>query len=137
MRPTRPGQFERRSHDDVRHGTTNLLAVPDVATGQVIAAMHRRHWSSEFRRFLDAADTAVPPDLEVHLVLDDAAMHKADIVRRWLLKRPRYHVHCTPTPSSWLNFPECWFSILQGRELARGVYRSTPSLERVAANGTC
>jgi transposase len=96
----------------------------------VIAETHRRHRSVEFRHFLDTIDAAVPPELDVHLVLDNAATHKTALIRRWLLKRPRYHVHFTPTSSSWLNLVECWFSILQRRELARGVYRSTYALER-------
>lgn len=128
--PMRPGQLERRTHDYVRHGTTDLFAALDVATGRVIAETHRRHRSVEFRHFLDTVDAAVPPDLEVHLVLDNAATHKTPLVQRWLLKRPRYHVHFTPTSSSWLNLVECWFGILQRRELARGVYRSTYALER-------
>ena len=66
----------------------------------------------------------------MHLVLDNAATHKTTLIQRWLLKRPRYHLHFTPTSSSWLNLVECWFSILQRRELARGVYRSTYALER-------
>jgi transposase len=129
--PTQPGQLERRTHDYVRHGTTDLFAALDVASGRVIAETHRRHRSVEFRHFLDTIDAAVPPELDVHLVLDNAATHKTALIRRWLLKRPRYHVHFTPTSSSWLNLVECWFSILQRRELARGVYRSTYALERV------
>ena len=139
--PTRPGQLERRTHDYVRHGTTDLFAALDVARGRVIAATHRRHRSVEFRRFLDTIDAAVPPGLDVHLVLDRAATHRTEMIRRWLLKCPRYHVHSTPTSSAWLNLVECWFSILQRRELARGVYRSTSALEaairqHVAATNT-
>ena len=115
----------------MRHGTTDLFAALDVASGRVIAETHRRHRSVEFRHLLDTIDAAVPPELDVHLVLDNAATHKTALIRRWLLKRPRYHVHFTPTSSSWLNLVECWFSILQRRELARGVYRSTYALERV------
>jgi transposase len=128
--PARPGQLERRAHDYVRHGTTDLFAALDVMTGQVIAQTHRRHRSVEFRRFLDTIDAAVPPDLDVHLVLDNAATHKTELVRRWLLKRPRYHAHFTPTSASWLNLVESWFGVLQRRELARGVYRSTYALEQ-------
>jgi transposase len=117
----------------VRHGTTDLFAALDVASGRVITETHRRHRSIEFRHFLDTIDAAVPPELDVHLVLDNAATHKTALIRRWLLKRPRYHVHFTPTSSSWLNLVECWFSILQRRELARGVYRSTYALERASA----
>ena len=96
----------------------------------MIAETHRRHRSVEFRRYLDTIVDAVPPEPDVHLVLDNAATHKTARIRRWLLMRPRYHVHFTPTSSSCLNLVECWFSILQRRELARGVYRSTYALEQ-------
>ena len=96
----------------------------------MIAETHRRHRSVEFRRYLDTIVDAVPPELDVQLVLDNAATHKTARIRRWLLMRPRYHVHFTPTSSSCLNLVECWFSILQRRELARGVYRSTYALEQ-------
>jgi transposase len=128
--PACPGQLERRAHDYVRHGTTDLFAALDVQTGQVIAETHRRHRSVEFRRFLDTIDAAVPAALDAHLVLDNASTHKTPPIRRWLLKRPRFHVHFTPTSASWLNLVESWFSILQRRELARGVYRSTYALEQ-------
>jgi len=95
--PLRPGQAERRTHDYVRHGTTTLFAALDVKTGTVIGECHARHRAVEFRRFLDTADTAVPGDLEVHLILDNYATHKTVAIRRWLAKRPRYHVHFTPT----------------------------------------
>jgi len=128
--PMRPGEVERHTHDYVRHGTRDLFAAFDVRAGTVIAETHRRHRSVEFRRFLDTIDAAVPLALDVHLVLDNSVIHKAPLIRRWLAKRPRYHLHFTPTSASWLNLVECWFSLLQRRELTRGAYRSTHALER-------
>src|SRR4029078_1976934 len=91
--PMRPGQIERRTHDYKRHGTTSLFAALDVATGKVIGSLHRRHRATEFRRFLDSIDEAVPRNLDVHLVLDNYATHKTPTIQRWLAKRPRYHLH--------------------------------------------
>jgi transposase len=95
--PMRPGQAERRSHDYKRHGTTSLFAALDVKTGAVIGECHRRHRSSEFRKFLDTIDQNVPASLDVHLVLDNYGTHKTATIRAWLMKRPRFHVHFTPT----------------------------------------
>ena len=95
--PMRPGQAERRTHDYVRHGTTDLFAALDVKAGRVIGACRPRHRSLEFRAFLDQIDANVPADLDVHLILDNAATHKTRLIRDWLAKRPRYHVHFTPT----------------------------------------
>ena len=131
--PMRPGQLERHTHDYVRHGTRDLFAALDVRTGRVIGELHRRHRAVEFRQFLDTLDTLdarVPAELAVHLVLDNSVIHKTPLIRRWLLKRPRYHVHFTPTSASWLNLVESWFALLTRRELTRGVHRSTYALER-------
>jgi transposase len=128
--PMQPGQLERHTHDYVRHGTTDLFAALDVRAGTVIGETHRRHRSTEFRHFLDTIDRNTPAALDVHLILDNSAIHKTPLVQRWLVKRPRFHVHFTPTSASWLNLVECWFSILQRRELARGVHRSTYALEQ-------
>jgi transposase len=127
--PMRPGQAERRTHDDVRHGTTDLFAALDVKAGRVIGACRPRHRSLEFRAFLDQIDANVPADLDVHLILDNAATHKTRLVRDWLAKRPRYHLHFTPTSASWLNLVESWFALLTARQLKRGVFRSTGALE--------
>ena len=126
--PLRPGQAERRTHDYVRHGTTTLFAALDVKTGTVIGECHPRHRAQEFRRFLDTIDDAVPPDLDVHLILDNYATHKTAAIRRWLAKRPRYHVHFTPTSASWLNLVERWFVELTEKQIRRGVHRSTREL---------
>ena len=128
--PMRPGQPERRTHDYLRHGTTTLFAALDVATGDVMGKCYRRHRSLEFRRFLKQIDEAVPTDLDIHLILDNYATHKTPAVQRWLLKRPRFHVHYTPTYSSWLNLVERWFALLSERKIKRASHRSTRELER-------
>jgi transposase len=129
MLPLRPGQIERRTHDYKRHGTTSLFAALDVATGKVIGSLHRRHRAAEFRNFLDRIDQAVPSDLDVHLVLDNYATHKTPTIQRWLAKRPRYHLHFTPTGASWINMVERWFAELTNKQIRRGVHRSTRALE--------
>jgi transposase len=126
--PLRPGQVERRTHDSVRHGTTSLFAALNAKTGTVIGQCHGRHRSTEFRAFLDRVDAAVPPDLDVHLILDNYGTHKTPLIRRWLLKRPRYHLHFTPTGASWLNLVERWFAELDRKQLRRGAHRSTRAL---------
>ncbi len=126
--PMRPGQAERRSHDYRRHGTTSLFAALDVATGRVIGKCFARHRATEFRRFLAEVEARVPADAEVHLVMDNYATHKAPTVRNWLLKRPHWHVHHTPTSASWLNQVERFFALLTDRQLRRGVHRSLASL---------
>lgn len=126
--PMRPGQAERHAHDYIRHGTTTLFAALDVRTGRVIGECHERHRAQEFRRFLDTIDAAVPPQLDIHLILDNYATHKTALIRRWLAKRPRYHVHFTPTSASWLNLVERWFVELTEKQLRRGVHRSTRQL---------
>src|SRR3712207_6590719 len=101
-----PGQPERVTHDYKRHGTTDLFAALDVKAGTVIGACKKRHRAVEFRAFLDQVEAAVPADLDVHLVLDTAATHKTKLVHDWLVKRPRWHLHFTPTSASWLALVE-------------------------------
>ncbi len=127
--PMRPGQAERRTHDYARHGTTSLFAALDVKTGKVIGECHRRHRSVEFRKFLDTVDEAVPPSLDVHLILDNYGTHKTALIHRWLAQRPRYHLHFTPTGASWINLVERLFALLTERQLRRGAHRSTRELE--------
>jgi transposase len=127
--PMRPGQIERRTHDYVRHGTTSLFAALDVKTGTVIGRCHRRHRAVEFREFLDTIDATVPLDLDIHLILDNYATHKTPLIRRWLSKRPRFHLHFTPTGASWINLVERWFATLTDKQIRRGVHRSTRALE--------
>ena len=128
--PMRPGQIERRTHDYSRHGTTDLFAALELATGRVIASCQRRHRSIEFRNFLDQIDASVPSKLDVHIILDNSATHKTAHIHRWLAKRPRYHLHFTPTSSSWLNLVERWFAALTEKQLKRGVHQSTRELEQ-------
>lgn len=127
--PMRPGQAERRSHDYQRHGTTSLFAALDVKSGTVIGACHRRHRSVEFRKFLDTIEQAVPSSLEVHLILDNYGTHKTAAIRAWLAKRPRFHLHFTPTSASWINLVERWFAALTEKQIRRGVHRSVHQLE--------
>jgi transposase len=128
--PMRPGQAERHTHDYRRHGTTTLFAALDVQTGAVIGQCHRRHRSQEFLRFLKHIEAAVPSELDVHLILDNYGTHKTPAVQRWVARHPRFHVHFTPTYSSWLNLVERWFALLTERQLRRGVFRSTAELEQ-------
>ena len=97
--PMRPGQIERRTHDYVRNGTTSLFAALDTKTGEVIAECHKRHRSIEFRRFLDTIEATVPQGLDIHLIVDNYQTHKTQIIKRWLLKRPRFHLHTSPPPA--------------------------------------
>jgi transposase len=127
--PIRPGQPERRTHDYRRHGTTDLFAALDVRAGTVIGACKGRHRAVEFRAFLDLVEAAVPAGLDVHLVLDNLKTHKTSLVHDWLVKRPRWHLHFTPTSASWLNLVECWFALLSRRRLARGAFTSVGDLE--------
>ena len=111
----RPGQAERRTHDYKRHGTTSLFAALDAKSGNVIGQTHRRHRSLKFRKFLDRIDARVPPNLPVHIILDNYGTHKTLLIRAWFAKRPRYHLHFTPTYGSWLNLVERWFAELTDR----------------------
>jgi transposase len=127
--PMMPGMPERRSHDYIRHGTSSLFAAFNIADGTVISALHRRHRAVEFRKFLVAIDKAVPLDLEVHLVCDNLATHKTATVRDWLARHPRFHLHFTPTGSSWINQVERWFGLLTDQLIRRGVHKSVVALE--------
>ena len=127
--PLRPGQAQRRTHDYVRHGTTSLFAALDARTGQVIGQCHRRHRALEFRKFLDAIESQVPAELDVHLIADNYATHKTALIRNWFAKRPRFHIHFTPTSASWLNLVERWFGLLTEKQLRRGVHQSSAELE--------
>lgn len=131
--PMRPGLPERRTHDYRRHGTTSLFAALNTATGEVIGKCYRRQRAVEFRKFLNVIDQAVPDELDVHLVLDNYGTHKTALIHNWLLRRPRYHVHFTPTSASWLNQVERWFAALTERQIRRGTHRSTVALERAIA----
>ena len=127
--PMRPGQAERRTHDYKRHGTTSLFAALDRKTGQVIGQLHRRHRSMEFRRFLDRIEAQVPADLDIHIIADNYGTHKTALIRTWFAKRPRFHLHFTPTYGSWINLVERWFAELTNKRIRRGVFRSVSELE--------
>jgi transposase len=124
--PTTPA---RRSHDYVRNGTASLFAALNLATGQVISSMHQRHRHQEFLKFLKTIDAATPAALDLHLVCDNYATHKTPAIRNWLIRHPRFHLHFTPTSSSWLNLVERWFAELTNRKLRRSSHRSVKELE--------
>jgi transposase len=124
-----PGQVQRGTHDYRRNGTTSLFAALNVATGNVIGQLHRRHRSVEFRKFLDLIEASVPPALDVHLVMDNYSTHKSPLIRNWLAKRPRYRVHFTPTYGSWINQVERWFALLTQRQIKRGSHHNVRELE--------
>ncbi len=127
--PLRPGQLERRTHDYKRHGTTSLFAALELKTSQVIAQLKHRHRSVEFRQFLDVIEAQVPVELDVHIIVDNYGTHKSAIIRKWFAKRPRFHVHFTPTYGSWINLVERWFAELTNKRIRRGVFRSVKDLE--------
>jgi transposase len=124
--PTTPA---RMTHDYVRNGTTSLFAAFELSSGSVIAQPYRRHRHQEFLRFLKLIDSAVPKDLDLHLVLDNYATHKTPEIHKWLLRHPRFHLHFTPTSASWLNLVERWFAELTSRKLRRSAHRSVTELE--------
>jgi transposase len=128
--PMMPGMPERRTHDYVRHGITTLFAALDVATGKVIGSIHRRHRASEFKKFLAKLDKEVPAEVDVHLICDNYTTHKHLTIQRWLAAHPRFHMHFTPTYSSWLNQVERWFGLLTEQRLRRGVHKSIQALEK-------
>jgi len=132
--PMRPGQPERRSHDYTRHGTLSLFAALDVATGRVIGKCFARHRAREFLKFLREIECNVLPYLDIHLVMDNSSTHKTPAIRRWLARHPRWHVHFTPTSSSWINQVERFFANLTEDQLRRGVHRSTRQLEAAIRN---
>jgi transposase len=126
--PLLPGTPERATHDYKRAGTSSLYAALDLATGQVIGRLHSRHRAIEFKKFLQTIDREVPPELDVHVVLDNSSTHKTPAVKKWLLAHPRFVVHFTPTSSSWLNLVERWFAELTTKKLRRGAHRSVRQL---------
>lgn len=132
------GYVEGVTHDYVRHGTTTLFAALDIASGQIITQCRKRHRHQEFLQFLRHIDQNVPEDLDIHLVVDNYATHKHSKVKGWLVPRPRYHVHYTPTYASWLNQVEIWFNIITQKAIRRGSFRSvrdlTANIERFVIN---
>ncbi|WP_447924629.1 IS630 family transposase [Georgenia muralis] len=127
--PMMPGMPERRTHDYVRHGTTSLFAAFNTADGTVISSLHRKHRAVEFKKFLTKIDTEVPDHLDVHLICDNYGTHKHPTVNRWLAAHPRFHMHFTPTYSSWLNQVERFFAYVTADLLQRSDHRSVQALE--------
>jgi transposase len=130
MLQLRPGQVERHTHDYKRHGTTTLFTALNYKTGEVIGKCYKRHRTIEFRKFLDEIEAKVPKDLDVHLILDNYGTHKTAFIHNWLLKRPRFHLHFTPTSASWLNLVERWFAEITNKRIRRGNFWSTAELEK-------
>jgi transposase len=128
--PMMPGMPERRTHDYARHGVTSLFAAFNIADGTVISELHRRHRHQEFLKFLKRIDKNVPAVLDVHLVCDNYGTHKAPTVVAWLDKHPRFHMHYTPTYSSWINQVERWFAELTRQLIERGDHRNVQALEK-------
>ena len=126
--PMKRGRAGTMTHDYKRHGTTTLFAALDVLTGKVIGECLPRHRNGEFLRFLRRIDTEVPNGLAVHLILDNYGTHNHPNVKAWLAEHPRFHLHFTPTSSSWLNLVERWFRNLTDKALRRGVFGSVPDL---------
>jgi transposase len=127
--PMMPGMPERRTHDYVRNGITSLFAAFDIADGTVIGELHRQHRAAEFKKFLITIDKTVPAELDVHLVCDNYGTHKTPSIKAWLAKHPRFHMHFTPTGSSWINQVERWFGLLTEQLIRRGVHKSVLALE--------
>lgn len=128
--PLNYGMPETHTHDYRRYGTTTLFAALNVATGEIIGKLKRRHRSTEYISFLRHIDQTVPEDLDIHLIVDNYSTHKSPIVKRWLLRHPRFHCHFTPTYSSWLNLVERFFATLTEQQLRRGTHRSVSALEK-------
>ena len=122
------GRAGTMTHDYKRHGTTTLFAALDVLTGAVIGECLPRHRHTEFLKFLRTIDREVPKGLQVHLILDNYSTHKHETVKKWLAKHPRFHLHFTPTSSSWLIVIERWFGKLTDKAIRRGVFHSVPEL---------
>ena len=126
--PIKQGRAGTMTHDYKRNGTTTLFAALDVLTGKVIGQCLPRHRHTEFLKFLRTIDAEVPKGLQIHMILDNYSTHKHDNVEKWLAKHPRFHLHFTPTSSSWLNMVERFFGKLTDKAIRRGVFQSVPDL---------
>ena len=126
--PMKKGRAGTMTHDFKRHGTTTLFAALDVLTGNVIGKCFARHRHDEFLRFLRTIDTSVPRGLAIHMIVDNYGTHTHPDVKTWLDRHPRFHLHFTPTSSSWLNLVERWFRDLTDKAVRRGVFKSVPDL---------
>jgi transposase len=127
--PMMPGMPERRSHDYLRNGITTLFAAFNIADGTVISELHRNHRAAEFKKFLATIDKTVPEGLDIHVVCDDYGTHKTPVIKAWLARHPRVHLHFTPTGSSWINQVERWFGFLTDQLIRRGAHKSVQALE--------
>jgi transposase len=127
--PMMPGMPERRTHDYARHGTTTVFAAFDIADGTVIGELHRQHRATEFNKFLVTIDKTVPAELDIHLICDNYGTHKTPAIKAWLARHPRFHMHFTPTGSSWINQVERWFGFLADQKIRRGAHKSVQTLE--------
>jgi transposase len=134
--PMMPGMPERRSHDYARHGVTSLFAAFNIADGTVISEIHRKHRAVEFRKFLIGIDKVVPAELDVHLICDNLSTHKTPAINTWLTRHPRFHLHFTPTGSSWINQVERWFGYLTDQLLAAACTNPCRRWRRTSANGS-
>ena len=132
--PLFPGRLKTMTHDDKRNGTTTLFAAIELAEGKIIADCLPRHRHQEWLKFLKQIDAETPPDLDLHLILDNYATHKHPTVLKWLKKHPRFHLHFTPTSSSWLNVIERWFRDITQNRIRNGVFRSVAELEQAIRN---
>jgi transposase len=128
--PMMPGMPERRTHDYARNGITSLFAAFDIADGTVIGELHRQHRAIEFKKFLVTIDKTVPAELDIHLVCDNYGTHKTPAIKAWLARHPRFHMHFTPTGSSWINQVERWFGFLSDQKIRRGAHKSVQALEK-------
>src|SRR6202790_4320027 len=119
--PMQPGQIERRTHDYTRHGTTTLFATLNRKTSEVTHKFHQHNRSAQYPEFVGLIEAQVPRRLDVHIIMDNYGIHKTPLIRNWFAKRPRFHVHFTPTYASWLSLVERWFALLATKQLRRGV----------------
>lgn len=126
--PLRPGIPARQTHDYKRHGTTTLFAALNMLDGQVIGECLPRHRGEEFIKFLKKLDKETPAELDLHLIVDNYSTHKTPAVKRWLGRHPRFHLHFTPTSSSWVNMVERWFRELTDKRIRRGTFSSVDDL---------
>lgn len=128
--PLFPGRLKTLTHDYKRNGTTTLFAAIELAEGRIISDCLPRHRHQEWIKFLKKIDAETPPELDLHLIVDNYATHKHPKVMSWLKRHPRFHLHFTPTSSSWLNVIERWFRDLTHNRIRNGVFRSVAELEQ-------
>jgi transposase len=132
--PLKPHHIERQTHDYKRHGTATLFAALDTASGEVLGKCYKRHRHQEFINFLNLINRNVPKDKEIHIITDNYSTHKHEKVKKWFMRHKRFHIHFTPTSASWMNQIEIWFSILQRKQIKRGVFISVKDLiEKIEA----